>query len=403
MRVFLVAGEASGDKLGAAVMAGLRSLRPDVTFDGIGGEAMAQEGLRSRFPMSDLSVMGLVEVLGRYRLLRQRLDEAIRAVLDARPDILLTIDSPDFGLRVAKAVKQAGAGVRCVHYVAPTIWAWRAGRARKLRGVADQLLALFPFEPPLWEAQGVPCDFVGHPVVAEPVATETEARAFRGTFGLGDAPVILALPGSRPSEVERLAPRFGEALGRVVAERPTVRIVLPAAAPVADLVRQAVASWPVKPVILTPRADPLAQTMKRAAFKAADAALAASGTVSLELAAAGTPMVIAYDMAWLTWQVMSRMVRLDSVTLVNIVSGTRVVPEFLGPACRPAPIAKALLRVMENPGAQQEAMRNTMERLGEGGEPPGLRAARAILSRWEAAQPVRAIQPPPRTRVPSGA
>ncbi|EYD77270.1 Lipid-A-disaccharide synthase [Rubellimicrobium mesophilum DSM 19309] len=231
MRVFLVAGEASGDKLGAAVMAGLRSLRPDVAFDGIGGEAMAEEGLRSRFPMSDLSVMGLVEVLGHYRQLKRRLDETVRAVLETRPDILLTIDSPDFGLRVAKAVEAGGAGVRCVHYVAPTIWAWREGRAKKLRGVADQLLALFPFEPPLWEAQGVPCDFVGHPVVAEPVASEDEVRAFRGTFGIGDAPLVLALPGSRRSEVERLAPRFGDALGRVADRRPGTRVVLPAARP----------------------------------------------------------------------------------------------------------------------------------------------------------------------------
>jgi lipid-A-disaccharide synthase len=402
MKVFLVAGEPSGDRLGGAVMAGLRTLAPEVAFDGIGGEAMEAQGLRSRYPMSDLSVMGLVEVLGRYGLLRRRLAETTRAVLDVRPDILLTIDSPDFGLRLAKAVKQAGAGVRCVHYVAPTIWAWRSGRAKKLRGVTDQLLALFPFEPPLWEAQGVACDFVGHPVAAEPVATEAEAQAFRGTFGIGQAPLVLALPGSRQSEVERLAPRFGAALARVAAARPGTRVVLPAAAPVAEMVKEATASWPVKPVILTPRADPLAQSTKRAAFKAADVALAASGTVSLELAASGTPMVIAYDMAWLTWQLMSRMVRLDTVTLVNIVSGTRVVPEFLGPACQPGPIAAALLRVMDAPTAQAEAMRLTMERLGQGGEAPGLRAARAILSRWDD-QAARAIQPPPSTRVSSGA
>jgi lipid-A-disaccharide synthase len=150
---------------------------------------------------------------------------------------------------------------------------------------------------------------------------------------------------------------------------------------VAEPVREAVARWPVKPLILAPRGDPLAQATKRAAFRAADAALAASGTVSLELAAAGTPMVVGYDMAWLSWQVMSRMVRLDTVTLVNIVSGTRTVPEFLGPACRPAPMAEALGRVMAAPEAQREAMRLTMERLGAGGEPPGIRAARAVLER----------------------
>ena len=381
MKVFLLAGEPSGDRLGAALMAGLRALRPDVAFDGIGGEAMEAQGLQSRFPMSDLSVMGVSEVLRRYPLLRGRLNKSIAAVRESSPDILLTIDSPDFGLRVARVVKASGLPVRCVHYVGPTIWAWRAGRARKLRGVTDQLLALFPFEPPLWEAQGIPCDFVGHPVVAEPLATEEEARAFRGAFGIGEAPLLLALPGSRRSEVERLSARFGEALAKVAAVRPDARVVLPAAGPVAELVKETTASWPVKPILLVPRGDPLAQATKRAAFRAADAALAASGTVSLELAAAGTPMVVAYDMAWLSWQVMSRIALLDTVTLVNIVSGTRAVPEFLGPACRPGPIADALLRTLDAPGAQQEAMRVTMERLGAGGEPPGLRAARAVLAR----------------------
>jgi lipid-A-disaccharide synthase len=381
MRAFLIAGEPSGDRLGAAAMAGLKALRADVAFEGVGGEMMEAQGLRSLFPMSDLSVMGLAEVLPRLPALLRRRDEAVRAVLESRPDVLLTVDAPDFGLRVAKAVKARAPGLRTVHYVAPTVWAWRAGRARKMAAHVDQVLALFPFEPPLMEAAGMACDFVGHPVVAEPVATEAEVLAFRRAHGIGDAPLILALPGSRANEVTRLAGRFGEALGLLARRRPDLRVVLPAAPPVADLVAERVAGWPVKPVILVPHGDPLAQAAKRAAFRAADAAIAASGTVSLELAAAGTPMVIAYDMNWLTWQAMRRMVRLDTVTLVNIVSGTRAVPEFLGPACRPEPIAEGLARVLEDPGAQREAMRVTMERLGAGGEAPGLRAARAILAR----------------------
>lgn len=381
MRVFLIAGEPSGDRLGGAVMAGLRALRPDVEFDGIGGALMGTQGLRSRFPMSDLSVMGLAEVLPRLPALLGRRDEAVRAVLDWRPDVLLTVDAPDFGLRVAKAVKARAPGVRTVHYVAPTVWAWRPGRARRMAPYVDQVLALFPFEPPLMEAAGIACDFVGHPVVAEPVATDEEAQAFRRAHGIGDAPVVLALPGSRASEVERLSGTFGEALGHLARGRPGLRVVLPAAEPVADLVRERVAGWPVKPILLLPRGDPLATAAKRAAFRAADAGLAASGTVSLELAAAGTPMVVAYDVNRLTWAVMRRMVRLDTVTLVNIVSETRAVPEFLGPACRPGPIAEGLARVLADPEAQREAMRVTMERLGAGGEPPGLRAARAILSR----------------------
>ncbi|TNC51130.1 lipid-A-disaccharide synthase [Rubellimicrobium rubrum] len=403
MRIFILAGEPSGDRLGAAAMAGLRELRPDVTFDGIGGHAMTAAGLESRFPMSELSVMGLAEVLPRYFGLKRRLNEVIRRVIETRPDILLTIDIPDFGLRAARAVKQAAPEIRCVHYVAPTIWAWRPGRALKLKGVVDQLLALFPFEPPLWEAEGVPCDFVGHPVVAEPPATEAEARLFRTAHGIGDAPMVLALPGSRRGEVERLTVRFGEAIAQVAARRSGLRVVLPAARPVADLVRDLSGSWPVKPILLVPGEDPESQATKRAAFRAADVALAASGTVSLELSAAGTPMVIAYDMAWLSWQVLHRIVRLDTVTLVNIVSESRTVPEFLGPACRPDLIAEGLLRVLAHPEAQQHAMRLTMERLGQGGPAPGLRAAEAILAGWEVDQAARRIQPPPSTRVPSGA
>jgi lipid-A-disaccharide synthase len=275
-------------------------------------------------------------------------------------------------------------GLRTVHYVAPTVWAWRPGRARKMAAFVDHVLALFPFEPPLMEAEGMDCDFVGHPVAAEPQATEAEARAFRAAFGIGDAPLVLLLPGSREGEVGRLAERFGRAAGLIAAARPGARFVLPAAAPVASLVREAVGRWPVEPLVLNPRGDPLAAAAKRAAFRAADAGLAASGTVSLELAAAGTPMVIGYDLGWLSWQVMRRMVRLDTVTLVNLVSGTRAVPEFLGPACRPEPMARAVLGLLDAPGAQAEAMRLTMERLGQGGEPPGLRAARAVVARWEA-------------------
>jgi lipid-A-disaccharide synthase len=403
MKIFLVAGEPSGDRLGGALMAGLRALSPGLAFDGVGGEAMAAEGLVSRFPMAELTVMGLVEVARHFPRLRRRLDETVAAVALARPDILVTIDSPDFGLRVARAARRARPGLRCVHYVAPTIWAWRPGRARRLRGVVDQLLALFPFEPPLWEAQGLRCDFVGHPAAAEPVASPAERRAFRSLHGIAEAPFVLALPGSRPSEVERLARPFGEALGLVARQRPGLRVVLPAAPGVEAQVGAATAAWPVRPLILGPRADPLAQQQRRAAFAAADAALAASGTVSLELAAAGTPMVIAYDMAWLTWQLLRRMVRLDTVTLVNIVSETRAVPEFLGPDCRPAPIARALLGLLDDPQAQAAALGLTMDRLGRGGEAPGLRAARALLSGWDRAQSAAVIQPPPSTRVPSGA
>jgi lipid-A-disaccharide synthase len=377
MRVFLIAGEASGDRLGAALMEGLATLAPGVSFDGIGGPEMTARGLESRFPMEEISVMGVVEILARYRALKRRIAETAEAVVAARPDVLITIDLPEFSLRVAERVK-ARADIRTVHYVAPTVWAWRPKRAERMAAHVDQVLALLPFEPPYMEAAGMRCDFVGHPVVTAPQADADAAAAFRARHGAGAGPLVLALPGSRRSEVARLTPVFRAALAQLAEARPGLRVVVPAAHDVAGKVAAAVADWPGAPVLIDPR-EPGAAAEKRAAFAAADVALAASGTVSLELAAAGTPMVIAYDGGWISHQIIGRMLRVDTVTLVNLVSGTRTVPEFLGRDCRPGPIAAALGEVLDAPGPQQRAMAATMARLGAGGDPPGLRAARAVL------------------------
>ncbi|MEY1555395.1 lipid-A-disaccharide synthase [Yoonia sp. R2331] len=376
MKVFVIAGEASGDKLGAALMGGLQSLT-DVTFDGVGGPLMQAQGMVSRFPMDELSVMGLAEILPKYRHLKARVNQMAQAVLETRPDVLITIDSPDFGLRVAKLVK-AGSNIRTVHYVAPTVWAWRAGRAAKMAQHVDQVLALFPFEPPLMEAVGMRCDFVGHPVVTDPVASVADAQAFRDRHKI-TGPLVLALPGSRRGEVARLSATFGAALKQLLSAVPDAQIVLPAAPAVLELVQQMTADWPQVQII-----PPEDKADKAAAFRAADVALAASGTVSLELAANQTPMVIAYDMAWFSRVIISRMLLVDTVTLVNLVSDTRVVPEYIGHDCKPAPIAAALQRVLGAPNDQNAAMALTMERLGQGGDAPGLRAARAVLGGFAA-------------------
>ncbi|WP_135448783.1 lipid-A-disaccharide synthase [Tabrizicola caldifontis] len=368
MKLFLIASEPSGDRLGAALMAGLKSLAP-VEFSGVGGPLMQAEGMQSLFPMEELSVMGIAEVLPKYLHLKRRIREAAQAVLSSGADALVTIDSPDFCLRVAKMVKTARPGLRTIHYVAPSVWAWRPGRARKMARVIDHVLALLPFEPPYMTAAGMTCDFVGHPVVAEPLASEAERAAFAG-----EGPLLLALPGSRRGEVARLAPVFGEVVGRLKAAHPALRVVLPTVRGVAPLVRDLTAGWPVVPEIIE---DPAA---KRGAFAAADVALAASGTVSLELAANGCPMVIAYDMHPLTLWLIRRAALIDTVTLVNLVSETRAVPEFIGPDCRADRIAPALKAVLADPASQKAAMALTMERLGRGGEAPGLRAARSVLA-----------------------
>lgn len=369
MRVFIIAGEASGDKLGGALMTGLNSLRDDVDYDGVGGPLMQAQGLQSRFAMDELSVMGLAEILPKYRSLKARIREMAEAVITTKPDVLITIDSPDFCLRVARLVK-AASDIHTVHYVAPTVWAWRPGRAAKMAGHIDHVLALFPFEPPLMQAAGMACDFVGHPVVAEPVASQEDADA------LGGGRVVLILPGSRRGEVSRLIDRFGAAAARIVQDVPNARFVIPTTANVHELVTTRAAAWSV-PVTVVPAGS----AQKAAWFKRADVALAASGTVSLELAASGTPMVIAYDMAWLSRIVIGRMLLVDTVTLVNLVSDTRTVPEFIGANCQAGPIAEAVLQVMADPTAQRAAMALTMKRLGQGGDPPGLRAARAVLAR----------------------
>ncbi len=378
MKLFLVAGEASGDKLGAALMAGLRQLVPDVAFAGVGGAQMEEQGLHSLFPMEELSVMGIAEVLPKYRQLKRRIAETAQAVLDGGVDALITIDSPDFCLRVARIVKAARPGLRTIHYVAPSVWAWRPGRAAKMAQVVDHVLALLPFEPPYMQAAGMSCDFVGHPVVAEARASAEEAAEFRETLMIGpDQPLVLCLPGSRRGEVKRLGPRFDEALMRLRDREPGLRVVLPTVRGVAPMVREMTARWPVAPIVVETPAD------KRAAFAAADLALAASGTVSLELAANRVPMVIAYDANPISWHIIWNMLRIDTVTLVNLVSETRAVPEFLGPNCRPGPISASLARLLDSPGARAEqlaAMDETMRRLGEGGEPPGLRAARSVLA-----------------------
>lgn len=382
MRVFLIAGEPSGDRLGGALMTGLRHLVPEVQFTGIGGTQMQALGLVSRFDMNELSIMGVAEVAPKYFHLKRRIAQTAEQVLAEKPDVLITIDSPDFCLRVAKLVKAASA-IRTVHYVAPTVWAWRPGRAVKMARVIDHVLALFPFEPALMQAAGMECDFVGHPVVAEPQATDAEIADFCARHDLGAAPVLLVLPGSRRGEVTRLSPVFGAALATFLAQNPDMRVVVPAAGPVAGLVRDLVADWPGHPLVLDPGDYDVAtaQAHKRAAFRTAQVALAASGTVSLELAAADTPMVIAYDFNWLSRQIIKRMMLTDTATLVNLVSETRVVPECLAENCRPDLIAARLSEVLANPQTQTDAMALTMQRLGQGGEAPGLRAARAVLAR----------------------
>ena len=372
MKLFLVAGEPSGDRLGAALIDGLRQVVPGVVFRGVGGDAMARSGLTSIFPMERLSIMGIAEIVPRLPKLFRLRDRTAAAAVDWNADALVTIDSPDFGLRLAGKVRSAAPRMPTIHYVAPSVWAWRAGRAARMARVIDHVLALLPFEPPYMEAAGMSCDFVGHPVVAAPRAGVREVAAFKAAYG---GRIALILPGSRRGEIARMSPVFGAALRRLPRD---VRVVVPTLSHLTEQVTEATRCWPVRPVIVSHEAD------RMAAFAAADAALAASGTVSLDLAANDVPMVVAYDMAWLSRIVVTQLLRVDTVTLVNLVTGVRAVPEFLGDACRAEPVGDAfadLLNSVEARERQRAVLRDAMARLGAGGPSPGLRAARSVVAK----------------------
>ncbi len=385
-RLFLVAGEPSGDRLGGALLAGLRELAPGVEAAGVGGPAMAAQGLESLFPMEDLAVMGAAEVLPRLPLLLRRLRETAAAAAAFAPDALIGIDSPDFCLRAAARVRAVRPGQRVIHYVAPSVWAWRPGRAAKMARVVDHVLALLPFEPPYMEAAGMTCDFVGHPAAAAPQASPAEVAAIRAELGLAPGqPLLILLPGSRRGEVTRLAPVFAETLRGLRAALPGLAAVAPVVAGTADLVADLMPEAAGGPQLLDPRGRPEAEAeaRKRALMRAADATLAASGTVSLELAAAGAPMVIAYRLNPISALIARRLIRIDTATLVNLVTGTRAVPEFLQEDCTPERLIPAVARLLTEPeaaAAQRAAAAETMALLGRGGAPPGLRAARSVLA-----------------------
>ena len=380
MKLFLLAGEASGDRLGAELMRGLRQLKPDVRFRGIAGPEMQSEGLDSLFDMAELSVMGLAEVLPKYLALKRRLDQTVAEVLAWKPDILVTIDSPDFCLRVARAVRAADPSIRTCHYVAPSVWAWRPGRAKKMAAYIDHVLALLPFEPPYMQAEGMACDFVGHPVAAQAALTSKQIAQFQADFGLDPARrSLVVLPGSRASEIKRLLPIFC----KVVAQPyfAEFQLIFPTLPHLEPLLRAEIDALAQDTVLVTgaglTAADAAEQRL--VAYGAATAALAASGTVSLELAAAGTPMVIAYDMGFISRLVIGAMLKIDTVTLVNLVSETRAVPEFIGKDCKAERIAPALQQILDAPDAQAQAIKTTMTRLGRGDPELPYRAARAVL------------------------
>lgn len=367
-RIFLVAGEASGDQLGAALMRALRAARPETVFAGVGGEAMAREGLVSLFPLEDIAVMGLIPVLARLPRLLRRIVQTARAVIDQAPDCLVIIDAPDFTHRVARRVRAARPDLPIVDYVSPTVWAWRPGRASAMRDYVDCLLALLPFEPQAHVRLGGPrCVYVGHPLVErlDELARPLQERGARS---------LLVLPGSRLAEVRRMTPIYGDALELLLRERADFEVAIPVAPNVEKTLLRELRGWP-----LTPRL--IGQAEKFAAFRNARAALVTSGVATLELALAGVPMVVAYKVSRAE-SLLRFLVKVESIVLPNLIVGENIVPEFLQEAATPRALAEALrplLRESAAREAQLAAFKRVRERLLETGRTPSARAADIIL------------------------
>ena len=395
LKLFLVAGEPSGDSLGAAMMSAISKSEGDVQFAGVGGPEMEAAGLKSIFDYSELSVMGIVEVIPKLPGLLRRLRETASSACRSGSAAMVTIDSPDFCLRVAKRVKAKGADFPIVHYVSPSVWAWRPGRAALLSRTVDHVLSILPFEPDLLRGMGIESTFVGHPAADRPVLSPKDLEAVRSRLRIPDGrPLLCVLPGSRNSEVSLLEPVFRNAAFQFLQHEPQFQLVVPAAPAVAMRLRTAMADWPPGTILLDSatmsRGD--ADLEKSAVMQMADIALAASGTVVLELAVACTPMVAAYDLNWVSRQIVGSMLRVDTVNLVNLVTGTRVVPEFLGKNCRADLLCNGLRELANDAGERDRQIRcfaDTLDRLGGGGKRPGELAADAVLSIIRQSRPVR--------------
>jgi lipid-A-disaccharide synthase len=376
-KIFLIATEESGDRLGANLMKVLRQrLGGAVRFEGVGGQAMAREGLTSLFPIEQLSIIGLAAVVAQLPKILRLIRETADAVAQASPDILVIIDSPDFTHRVARRVRARDPAIPIVDYVSPSVWAWRPGRARAMCAYVDHVLALLPFEPDAYaRLRGPPCSYVGHPLTEQigslrPGADEQNRRD-------GEPPVLLVLPGSRRSEVRHHMAVFGATLDRLRAEGVAFELILPTMPHLQEAVRQSVEGWPVQPRIVIGEQD------KRAAFRIARAALAKSGTVTLELALAGVPMVTAYRTGAVEAWILLRAIKVNSVILANLVVGENVVPEFLQQDCTPEKLAPALREVLTDSPArrrQVEAFSKIDEIMSTGDQPPSVRAADIVLA-----------------------
>lgn len=373
-RIFLVAGEPSGDALGAGLLRALHTAAPGLQAHGIGGPGMIEAGMDLVFPYDDLAIMGLVEVLPKLVRIRQRLQEAEAAIQAFRPDVVVTIDSGGFNKVLAKRLIKARIPARRVHYVAPMVWAWRPGRTKGMARLFDRLLTLFPFEPPFFEKHGLRTDCVGHPALE---ALAGDGAAFRARHGIpADAPTLALLPGSRRAEVKGLLPIMAQAIRQIAPALPGLHLICPTLPLVAPLLREALPGLGVPTVLVEGAAD------KQDAFAASDAALAASGTITLELALARVPMVVAYRVNPVTALIGKRLLRIGSASLPNLLAREPFVPELLQDQATPERLAQetlALFRDADRQARQRQGFAEIADALQPGPVTPSATAAEIVL------------------------
>ena len=375
--VMLVAGETSGDALGGELMAAMKEIAPwPLTFSGVGGETMEERGLSSIFPMTDIAVMGPREIIPRLPLIFRRIRETVRHAVTAKPDIVVLIDSPEFTHMVAKRIARRAPVLPIVDYVLPSVWAWRQGRAKAMKKYIRRVLALLPFEPAFLRSVGVDCVYVGHPAIGQVPKTGAGKR-FRQEHGIRDGqPLLLVLPGSRLNEVKHLLEVFGAVVKKLAEEMPELRVVVPTVPHLRGIVEDAVRTWPLNVLLVSD------EQQKRSAFDAATAALAASGTVTLELGLARVPMVVAYRAeALVGWFALS-VLKIPSVVLVNLILDRPSVREYLQNRCTPDDLLEGLRPLMNNTPERERALADLDEmraRMGVDDEPPSRRAAKAVL------------------------
>ncbi len=346
LRVALVAGEASGDILGSGLMQALKQRHPDIEFIGVGGPRMQAEGLQSHFPMERLSVMGLVEVLGRLRELLRRRKDLVQMLIAAKPNVFIGIDAPDFNLNIELKLRRAG--IRTVHYVSPSVWAWRQKRVLKIKEACDLMLALFPFEARFYEEHAVPVRFVGHPL-ANTIPLDADRAGARERLGLPqEASVVALLPGSRGGEVGKLGALFLDTAQRLLQDRPDLRFVLPCASPERRVQIEEMLAGRNLPVQLLDGAS-------HEALAACDAVLIASGTATLEALLYKRPMVVAYKVAPMTYRILKRLVKSPYISLPNLLANRLLVPELIQDAATPEALAATVLPLLDDGSVQTES------------------------------------------------